>query len=462
MLITAFPAKVIPQSDDPYSPLFANFLEDESLANASVSFCVVDAQTRHQVFGHDVDRSLMPASNMKIITTVSAVEIIGPDHQFVTKLAVSGEVVEGVLKGNVYIIGGGDPTLGSPRFDRTDVIAIWAKKIHALGISRIQGQIIAVDSLFEDQAVSGSTAVGDVGNYYGAGAHAINWNDNQVDIYLSSENVDGGTTTVIRKEPDIVRLELFNYVKASNQNSDQAYIHGAPGTWERSMYGSIQKGKSEFMITGSIPDPAHQVAAELHFRLEAGDIQIAHMPIISSEKPGINLPSNAQILHEWKSPKLRDILIETNRRSVNTYADVLLKQIGLTYYGTGSYVSGVNAVKHFWSQRGVPTEGWYQEDGSGLSRANSISAQQLALVIAKLKPVHRAWFKSGLRQMAGDSEIVAKSGHIKRVRAYTGFMMVNGKEYAFSIMVNNFSCSAGEMRKKIEVLISSIKNARIH
>jgi D-alanyl-D-alanine carboxypeptidase/D-alanyl-D-alanine-endopeptidase (penicillin-binding protein 4) len=459
MLISA---KVIPQADNPYDKIVNEFLADESLKNASVSFCVLDAKTRHQVYGYEENRSLMPASNMKIITTATAAEMFGPTHQFKTKLAFHGDIEEGVLSGDILIIGGGDPTLGSSRFGERDVLAAWVMAIKDAGISHVLGQVIAVDTIFSGQPIVGSTATGDVGNYYGAGAHGINWRDNQVDIHFESDAEDGGETKVLRTNPEAVRLELINHVLASNNPRDNAYIHGSPGTWERCIYGTIPKGKTDFVITASMPDPAHQLASELHFALVEQGVKINHQPMTSADQSNWDMPERLRVINEWLSPPMKDILVETNRKSVNTYADVLLKHIGLRFYNTGDYFSGIQAIVEFWSHRGVPREGWYQEDGSGLSRANSITSKQLALVVAKINPEYKAWFKKGLKPMAGDPEIVAKSGHITRVRAYTGFIMVNGVEYAFSILCNNFSCSAGEMRRKIETLMASIKGARLH
>jgi D-alanyl-D-alanine carboxypeptidase/D-alanyl-D-alanine-endopeptidase (penicillin-binding protein 4) len=277
-----------------------------------------------------------------------------------------------------------------------------------------------------------------------------------------SEDTDGGETVVSHTVPDVPRLKLYNHVKASDYTRDNAYIHGAPGTYERSIYGTIPKEKKDFVITGSIPDPAHQLAWELHLLLKEDGFNVKNEPTTTSDIRDWSMPSETEEIHRRQSPALKDILIETNLKSVNTYADVLLKHIGLRYYGQGDFFSGVNAIMQFWGSRGVPRTGWYQEDGSGLSRANSISSKQLALVLAKLNPKFREWFKMGFKSLAGDGDIVAKSGYITRVRAYTGFISIHGTEYAFSILCNNFACSAGEMRKKIEALMSSIKGARLH
>ena len=212
------------------------------------------------------------------------------------------------------------------------------------------------------------------------------------------------------------------------------------------------KGKKEFTIEGALHNPGAVLRQEFVNALNEAGISV-------KEERDEEIFSVAKVLTETSSPALKDIIAVMLKKSDNSYADCLMRQVGIRYLDKGSLEGGIESYQHFWKGRGIPLSGWFQQDGSGLSRANGITTQQLALITAKAKPTHRELIKDGLKPMADIPGLYVKSGYINRVRAYTGFIEKEGKEYAFAIISNNHDCSASAMRKKIEKLMTKVQAA---
>ena len=147
------------------------------MIHASVSLCVADAKTGDILIDYNSGISLTPASVMKVITSAAALELLGPDYTFKTTVGYTGSLNKrsGRLKGNIIILGGGDPALGSKYFaDHYEgFIDNWVAEIKKLGIKRIKGRVITDDSYYDYLPVPAKWLWEDEGNYYGAGAYGI-------------------------------------------------------------------------------------------------------------------------------------------------------------------------------------------------------------------------------------------------------------------------------------------------
>ncbi|RZK64982.1 MAG: D-alanyl-D-alanine carboxypeptidase/D-alanyl-D-alanine-endopeptidase, partial [Pedobacter sp.] len=166
---------------------FNNLLADEQAKHALLSLCVLDANSGKTLFAKNEQIGLATASTLKTITAATAFSILGKDFQFQTTLAYTGNITsDGILKGNLVIIGSGDPTLGSWRYPNKEnaVLTQWVAAIKAAGIKKIEGSIIGDDSIFGTQTTPEGWVWQDIGNYYGAGTSGLAWRENQFDIHL--------------------------------------------------------------------------------------------------------------------------------------------------------------------------------------------------------------------------------------------------------------------------------------
>lgn len=441
------------------------------LKHARLAFVLKEVESGKTIFSQNAKETMLPASTMKTVTSAAALGILGENYRFQTKLQTDGEIVDGTLKGNLYIKGGGDPTFGSDRFDQqTDkdaLLAKTAKALQAKGIQRIEGRIIGDASIFDDAMLPTTWVWSDVGNYYGAGPSGLTFNENTYYIYFKPHATVGEKAELLRVEPEMPDIEFVNHMKTGARGSgDQGYIYGAPYTGLRYLRGTIPQGKEEFYIKGSIPEPAWFAAHYLTEGLKTAGISVSGKPVsFRTLVIEDNVPDTERsTLFTHKSPALKDIVYWLNKKSINLYAEHLVMAIGQKKKGIGTVDAGTDAIEEWWRGQGVGTAGMHMKDGSGLSRYNGVTAGQLVSMLRKnaQQPWFEAFYESlpiagnsadpgTLRRMckgtAAANNVRAKSGYISRVRAYTGYADTkSGKRVAFAMLANNFTCKASQMR----------------
>lgn len=455
-------------------------VEDEDLKNASISFYAYDLDSNKIISGISSSRSLVPASTMKLVTTATALEMMGSGKRFTTTIKYSGEIdTNCVLNGNIYIVGGGDPALGSHRYQNHygNFLEKWARAILNLGIDSINGRVIGDASIFSEQMIPSTWIWGDLGNYYGSGPCGLSIYENRCALTLISGN-KGDSTYISCVNPYIPNLEFDNHVKGMITSKDQSYIFGAPYQEARIIKGGIPVNQEEFEVAGSIPDPTYLAAFELDMELKEAGVKTSNLPSTKrrSKINGEKVENeNKHVITTTRSPTLASIISATNMHSVNLYAEHLLNQIGVFKYRSGDTGSGSVAVYEFWKAKGLDVDGLYVSDGSGLSRFNAINAKQLVGILklmyeSKNYKVFLSTLpvagKSGTLRNVGrgttaSGRVKAKSGTMTRVKSYAGYVTTKSKKnVAFAIIANNYNCSAREMRKKMEKVM--IKLAEIN
>ena len=438
------------------------------LANASICISVSDNQTGEMLFTSEPQQSLVPASILKLVTTATALEVFGPDFNFETTLSYSGTIRNDTLFGDLQIIGGGDPTLGSKYFPEYQYfMAEWVKKIRQKEIKVITGNLILDATIYELQTIPNTWIWEDIGNYYGAGASGISAFDNLYEIHLKSKIEAGKQTEILKIVPEIPNLDLQNEVLSSDLNSDQAYVFGSPMENRRIIRGTIPKNKTDFVVKASVPDPSVLLASEFRKKLTANGIAVSG--VTKYEKAKID--SSGQ-LSVFQSPSLRDIIRITNHESVNLFAEHLLKHLAFQKNGLGTTKDGCKFVVEFWKEKGLDMSGFFMNDGSGLSRFNAITASQMVDILEYMKKQSKYAddFYESLATV-GDGTLTvfrnenfpekclrAKSGSMTRVRCYAGYLTtISGRELLFTIMLNNFSSSQSEATKKIEEMLVELR-----
>lgn len=423
---------------------------------------------------------LSPASCQKLVTTSTALLILGPDFQFKTHLQYDGsfDAASGTLEGNLFLRGGGDPTLGSEKFTMTlldSLLATLVGKMKSLGIKKINGQIIGDDAIFESIMAPGTWDWGDIGQYYGAGPSGLTICDNMVCYYLKS-GADNTPTQFVRMQPYIPNITIINDVKSGTTKSgDDSFIFGSEYSNYRHIVGTVSSNEEEFKVKGSIPDPAWFAAFILDSVLKANGIAITGRPtttrMLSESNMNYTINDNRTTVATIKSPTLRSIIKQINVYSNNLYAEQLHKYLAYYKKGYGSNLSANSIVQSFWSNKGIPSNEIIPVDGSGLSRSNAISASALTDLLVKMQ--NEKYFddflsslpisgKNGTMSSFGKGTILAnnltaKSGSMTRVRSYAGYVKSkNGKKLVFTVIFNNYTCKNSEIRKISEEVIVKI------
>lgn len=448
------------------------FLADSSMTHASVSFCILRCDSGNVLFEYNPERSLIPASTLKLVTSSAALELLGPEHKFRTEIGYTGKLNKhsGRLTGNIIIKGGGDPALGSKNFSSNyDRFADnWAEDIKKAGIKKISGKIIADDSYFDYQPVPAKWLWEDAGNYYGAGAYGLSVYDNTYEIHFKT-SADSVSQDITGIEPEECAFEFSNWLVAAG-TADKGYVFAAPYSTNGWLSGTIPANIDDFVLKASIADPPLIMAKVLDQKLRSAGVMIENPPTTCRLLQLSRITDEFHFISGIDSPPLREIIEVLNHESVNLYAEHLAKELGKVFLKSGTTESGVKVISDFLKAEGLNTGGIFLEDGSGLSPLDAINARGLAGMLLYMKkegryfndfykslpePGKEGTLKSYFRDPVFESAMVAKSGSMTRVRSYAGYLTASsGNELIFSIIVNNFE---GQHQKIIHFIEDILK-----
>lgn len=451
---------------------------DPALKHGQSGIVVMDAQTGEVLASHNGCMSLIPASNMKIVTTAATLGILGENFRFRTELQHDGMVRDSILYGNVFIKGYGDPTLGSPEFEGIpsmwSVLDSFSTHIKALGIKKIVGKIVGDGTVFEPMTAVPTWLWEDLGNYYGVGPSGLNFHENLYRLnFVQNPNV-GSTPSVLGTTPQIPDFQLINEVKSAKGGGDDAYVYSVPYATIGTVAGRIPTGNKTFSINGALPDPPYLAAWHLRKRLMEIGVDVTDTATTQLKLEQKNEPMKfRQTFYSWLSPTLGAIIKQTNLESVNLYCEAFVRMIGLQRMGVGSNDIGTAEIARYWRSKGVDTEGLFMQDGSGLAPRNGVTALQLAAILknvagdslvfpsfyASLPEAGKTGTLKGMfkNNFAAQQRIRAKSGTITRAKSYSGYVTTTeGKLLIFSAMCNNFTCSQRDIRLKLEQFMSDL------
>ena len=440
---------------------FNRLQQDSQCRYASLSLTVLDAKTGETVFTANPGMGLATASTLKTITSITAFDILGKDFQYQTLFGYSGVITaDGTLDGDVIIKGAGDPTLGSWRYaghTEGEVLTQMAGALQKAGVKKINGRVIGDDSVFGTQAIPDGWIWMDVGNYYGAGPSGLCWRENQFDIKLKTGPV--GTPVVIsRTIPSMPYLtfksEALNAPPGTGDNT-YAYLPELSNT----MYlrGTYAEDESKKRIAAALPDPAYDAALRLSDTLKQLGISVSGNPESSATltAKGSVLPRIGQNLVTISSPALGRIVYWLNQKSINLYAEQLLKTIAWKSGKQPSTDNGVKVVKEFWKARGIDANALNIFDGSGLSPATKVTTAALATILQSAKK--ESWFPDFYESLPVFNDMKMKSGSILNVQCYAGYQTHSGRELCFSIMVNNYNGPVKEIKQKMFRVLDELK-----
>ncbi len=448
-----------------------NLQNDVDLQFANFSFCAIDIESNQIISQRNPNTALIPASSLKVITTATALAVLGKDFKFKTELQHSGQIVNGSLKGNLYIKGYGDPTLASPRMvgaaDMTNLFNNYTEALKKAGIQRIEGAVIGDGSYFDDEVIPYTWQWGDMGNYYGAGAFGLNFYDNYYSLNYYQTNRVGETPVLKSVSPAIPFLKIDHQLSFGVKGSgDNGYIFAALHEPNITVRGTIPAGSGVFTLQGANPMPDLYTAVAFTEHLKMAGISCSQTATCQRL---YKINENRQVFYTHYSPLLTDIVKHINEESRNMYCEVLIKAMAMKKYNVSSFEKGVAVVNEFWAAKGVDMRGFFVSDGSGLSARNAIPSKIFAQIMRLIYKDNNTFgdfynmlavagstgtLSTFARNSPVANNIHAKSGSMSRVRSYTGYVTnKGGKLISFSIVVNNFSCSGSMIKQKLEEIL---------
>lgn len=449
------------------SAAFQEFLSQKELSNGVVAFTLIDGNNSEILINHNSQLGLATASTLKTITSATAYHILGPDFSYKTRLTYSGQIdANGVLNGDLFIEGSGDPTLGSDRYEETkeDVILNnWVEAVKNAGITQIKGRIIGDDLLFGGMQTPGGWPWRDMGNYYGAGNSALNWRENSFGVTFKPGTQIGEKTTIDQVSVNLPsEFKLVNEVVTGSKGSgDNVYAYAAPYSkyyFMRGEHGIDLKKNIQF----STPDPALDVAFQLKNRLIQSGISVESQAysayVLQIENQEIlNNHSDRILLHVHDSPSIDKIVYWFNRVSVNLYGESLLKTMAHQRNESTNTVDAANLVRNFWNEKlGIDQAELRILDGSGLSPEIRVTSNAIARILESCK--NEPWFGGFYESLPTINNMKMKSGTISGVLGYAGYHTdKQGNSYTFSLLVGNYEGGATAMRTKMFTMLNSLK-----
>lgn len=447
VLLAQDPTQPAPIAPPPsLGKVLSAMIEDPALRNTAVGFCLLDDQGK-VVATKNARLALIPASSLKTLITATALEILGPEFQFTTELRSNAQLNDdGLLDGDLIIKGGGDPTLS------LDELEHLAMELQLLGLKSITGNVIGDASLFPETIGGDYWDWSDVGNGYGSPCAGLNLNHNRYTAHLQAGQKEGDPAKFIIAKPALPEVTFTNRVTTGPANSgDRVRLYAGPFATEIRLHGTIPFGSNDFPIDGAAPNPALFTAHHLDRLLRAAEE--AKVTIGSPPTATYHQAADAEhplITHS--SPPLRGILPHLHAVSDNHEAECLYR-----YLGIHTKQNPATAIRAHWKKRGLELPSLRLVDGSGLGRANTISAHDLARLqhFAKAGPHGKLFHDSLIVAMEGSLHY--KPGAMSGIRSYTGFIKGrSGKEYSFALLYNHALNSAA-ITKWTNQLLQSVQ-----
>lgn len=438
---------------------------------------------------HRPHTRMLPASNMKLITTGLALHELGADYRFSTRLAYSGELKEGVLDGDLYIVGGGDPTIASGDSISTPVkelFAGWMRQIKAAGIQRVEGRLVGDGRSFDGEMEHYSWQLEDLGYDYAPGGKALSFYENISKYRITPGKAAGDSVGVELLYPQMpwLSVDVTCATAAPKTGNDLIYVATDMAPVAQ-MRGTVEAGRKPFTMNCSNKYGALTCAYHFYKYLEANAFVVSQGPADVDASGRLRdfsddiLPHAPDVdgLHQigiTYSPSLSEIARKTNYESDNFYAEALMRGLSKSLTGSACYDSCAVAVSAALERLGVERARDIKvSDGSGLSRNDYVSPEFFVDFLKHMRttPVWQTYLHSlpqpgkgtltpRLRTASPElkARVYMKSGSMGGVRCFSGYIIPesgdSSQTIVFSVLTNNTIVPVSRINFCLDKLIS--------
>lgn len=417
-----------------------SMMNDPVLRNANWGFVIYDPKTKKVVSSYNENASLIPASTTKLLTTDTAVSLLGERFRWITQLEYSGQIDEnGNLQGNLYIVGSGDPSLGTNKAGASSYAGIVSDFIAAIsekGIKKINGDIIIQTGIFKankTQKLPENIVWLENGNYY----------------------LPAGSTYSINPENE--RL----IAKPANPFAENKNFYYISPYIKQMVYADKFEGAG---LTTKVADPPAYLANSLRTSMVKRGLGVTGKVV--TKIADLN-PEKRTTITAYQSPTLAEIIYYTNQRSDNALAEATLRMVGFQKKGDQTLESGRSVVVEHLKSSAFETDGLNYMDGSGLSRNNLVTPISQVKFLTNImdEKYYKMYFDSlpiagqsgTLKSMfsgEGYGQIFAKTGTLNKVKTLAGYMKTNtGKTLVFSLLINNYAGSVDQVKARMERIL---------
>ena len=425
------------------SPKVQQALKNNKLQNDALSLVMLPLNGPGTPTVFNADVSVNPASTMKLVTTYAALEMLGPTYQWKTEFYTDGTLANGVLNGNLYLKGGGDPKLNMEK------LWLLMRDLRANGVQQVTGDLVLDRSHFlQPQLPVFNDDGNDENKPFLVKPDSLLVNLKALRFVARN---DGGRV-LVSVEPPIASIRIDNQVKA---------LPGKQCTGEVRYNPVVQADGVSVTVSGQLGEGCNsQTYLSLldHPTYAAGAVRAIWNELggtIQGRDRVEEVPKSARLLARAFSPDLVEIIRDINKYSNNTMAQQLFLSLGARYRtdADGDDARAAQRVVRQWlAKKGITASHLVMENGSGLSRAERVSAREMATLLqAAWKSPYAAEFISSMpltgmdgtmrkrlkrTAMAGEAHI--KTGTLNTVRAIAGFSRdSNGTTWAVTAILND-------------------------
>ncbi len=349
-------------------PAVAQALKQAGIPDTHVGIVVADVDNPAPLLAHGEKRSLNPASVMKLVTTLAALDVLGPAQVFKTRVWVEGEIRDGVLQGNLVLQGGGDPGLTLERF------WLLLREIRARGLREIRGDVLLDNTLYELEPIDPAAFDQSPLRPYNAPPAALLANFNTLSLRLG---VNGKQVAA--------RLDAEEAIALENRLE---WAEGPCNNWRDQLEINVQDGR--LSLSGRYPGACGEQSHPLNLLPPDATVAVLFRELwknLGGIHQGRIRPcvpdASARLLMEFDSPPLSGLVRDVNKHSNNVMAKMLFLNLGAARFGApATWDKGARAVREWLTEKGLWSEEIVLENGSGLSRIERISAATLARLLA--------------------------------------------------------------------------------
>lgn len=429
-------------------------INQPSQKKVQYSIAIVKADSAEIMYYHNANEAIIPASNMKIITSAAALKYLGPDYEFKTKVGLCGDML--------VITGGGDPLLGDEvtdaKYQREPgwIFKDIAATLKRNNITAIK-DIIVDSSIFDDERVHPNWPRKELNRWYACEVGGLNFNDNCIAVTV--RNIGDKVTVDI--EPKTGYIEIINKVTPIRKGKSAAGAYRNKQPNKLTIKGKCRKQEGPFDV--AIEKPAEFFAFLLREHLAGAGIKVDGQILEESA------PCYYKKIAEYSTP-ITDCLARCNKNSLGLAAEALVKTIAVETMSSGrngNWALGRNLIHGYLGGLGIERGEFHVDDGSGLSRENRLSANAITKVLLDVyKSKNWALYKDSLAVGGVDGtiskyfkeekyrgKIFGKTGYIDGVKSFSGICSGKNGDYIFSILANK---TRGGTRKAINDIAKAI------
>ena len=438
-----------------------SMVDAPQFANAHWGILIVDPMRGDTLYSHNAGKLFMPASNMKILTSSSALTRFGPDYRYKTTFAARGPVSSGTLRGDLVIIGRGDPSVSDHMLgDAMIPLRAIADSIVARGVTHISGRIIAGGDAFPGSVFGYGWPLDDFEDSYSAPIDELLFNEGFSVLHVRGGEHAGDSVSVqvspargVPRVRNLARTGESSTVGAARRRARDLRVRKDSVTWEVVLEGEMAPhDTASIEVTHHNPDTAY-VAAFAEALREKG---------VTIDETATDTLAHPDTLAVLSSPPLSEILKALMKPSQNQIAEMLFRTLALDATGSGRPDSASAVVQRQIDEWGVVPSEAVVRDGSGLSRYDYISPRTVVRILDAMRrsksfqvyydalPIAGVdgTIRNRMKGTPAEGNLHAKTGSVALSRSLSGFVTTaNGRMLIFSFLSNNWTVPVREVER---------------